>query len=75
MAPKKKPPKKRKLPPKKPVQSVREPKFGDCVTISGSQLVWTIAKVSPSGKEVTLYFPGTVMERFRVSVADLKYED
>jgi hypothetical protein len=51
----------------------RVPTVGERVSIGSSPTVFSITRVS--GKDVDLQLPGTVVERFRVPVDDLRYID
>src|SRR5215471_1196531 len=46
---------------------------GDKVTFPQSDTVYTVTRVSPSGKQVDLVLGGTNIERFRVNVDDLDF--
>jgi len=48
-----------------------EVNVGDKVTFPQSDTVYTVTRVSPSGKQVDLVLGGTNIERFRVNVDDL----
>nr|AOS95176.1 hypothetical protein [uncultured bacterium] len=89
MAPKRKPPKKVgqlnfadelaqavvKPEPNKSAETERTPTVGERVTVDSGKTIWTILGVSYSGKEVSLYIPGTNLERFRVQISDLTFVD
>ena len=49
------------------------PVVGDRVTLSQSDTIFTISRVSPNGKQVDLRLEGTNIERFRVSISDLDF--
>jgi hypothetical protein len=46
---------------------------GDKVTFPQSDTVYTVTRVSPSGKQVDLNLAGTSIERFRVNIDDLDF--
>lgn len=54
---------------------VRTPTVGERITIGNSPTVFTITRATPTGRDVDLQLPGTNIERFRVSVDDLKFVD
>jgi len=49
------------------------PEVGDKVTIGSSDTIYAIIKVSHDGRKVDLNLPGTMFERYRVSVDDLNF--
>jgi hypothetical protein len=48
-----------------------QPQVGDRVSM-GTETVYSITRVNPDGRDVNLQLPGTNIERFRISVDDLK---
>ena len=64
------------MPPrKKPRSPQRIPKVGDSVIPGTSQSVWTVWHVSDDGTEVHLEINGTLLNRYRVPVRDLKWAE
>jgi hypothetical protein len=61
--------------PQKPAPEDDQPQVsvGDKVTFPQSDTIYTITRVSPSGKQVDLTLPGTNIERFRVNIDDLDF--
>lgn len=51
------------------------PRSGDRVTLGTSDSVYIVTRASADGKDVDLNLPGTNLERFRVTVEDLKFVD
>lgn len=69
-------PPKKKLPPKKPPRRAEAPPaalyVGARVHIAGSDTTWEITRVSHDGRQVDLCLRGTLLERFRVPVSELR---
>lgn len=63
----------KKSEPPEPEPDQPQVSVGDKVTFPQSDTVYTVTRVSPSGKQVDLNLPGTNIERFRVNVDDLDF--
>jgi hypothetical protein len=64
----------------KPKQAERNihhdaPAIGDKVSVGNSETVYTVIRVNHTGTEVDLHLEGTNIERFRVSIGDIKFVD